>query len=512
MNIPVCNINYLGGLFMKRSKVLWVFVICLVSLSIFANGKQDASAGDEVDKPVTIEMMVGYWDVEVPNEESPAFLKVEELTNTNLDINWVNYPSSYIEKFGLTLASGDLPEVIMLPGGGQARAQNVVEAINGGMFWELGPLLSDYEYLSQIDSDVLKGTSYNGKVYALPRQTIKRDGGAVIREDWLDTLGMEIPETLDEFYEVLKAFVNDDPDQNGKDDTYGAYLTGTWFVGHFTLMTGGNPNWYIENGKVLPPFYQEEYLESMKFMKKIYDEKLINNDFIATKTSDTRDKFNSSQAGIIGGSIGQVSSGNIFTPLFKSHPDAKLNLMNVFKDPSGQRVCSEGPGLWTGFAMPVRSVKEDKLDKILTFFDQCRSPELVEIFAAGIEGIDYAKEGDKYVLLDYDSWKKNTAPLVSLYTAPIIVESLKLGYNDNDIEFYERLTDESIKGYPAIDRWFSASVPTAQLTTIIDDAVARFVIGEIDEAGFQDAIDDWKSQGGEALIEDYTRQYNLFNN
>ena len=43
----------------------------------------------------------------------------------------------------------------------------------------------------------------------------------MIRQDWLDNLGLDMPETFEEFKEVMRAFTEDDPDGNGVDDTYG---------------------------------------------------------------------------------------------------------------------------------------------------------------------------------------------------------------------------------------------------------------------------------------------------
>lgn len=66
----------------------------------------------------------------------------------------------------------------------------------------------------------------NGKRYrigkmanVLPNHTI------VIRKDWLDNLGLSIPETPEELLEICRAFTEDDPDGNGKDDTWGISMT-----------------------------------------------------------------------------------------------------------------------------------------------------------------------------------------------------------------------------------------------------------------------------------------------
>ena len=41
----------------------------------------------------------------------------------------------------------------------------------------------------------------------------------IIRQDWLDKLGLKAPTTIDEFEEVIRAFTEDDPDGNGQKDT-----------------------------------------------------------------------------------------------------------------------------------------------------------------------------------------------------------------------------------------------------------------------------------------------------
>src|SRR4030042_2784638 len=62
----------------------------------------------------------------------------------------------------------------------------------------------------------------DGKMYGLPDPgQIPPTDGLVIRKDWLDKLGLAMPKTMDELIEVARKFTNDDPDGNGKNDTYG---------------------------------------------------------------------------------------------------------------------------------------------------------------------------------------------------------------------------------------------------------------------------------------------------
>src|SRR5205085_1615698 len=72
------------------------------------------------------------------------------------------------------------------------------------------------------DPDLSKLVTVGGKAYGLQEpataQLYKRLS-LVVRQDWLDKLGLKAPTTLDEFYDVAKAFTEKDPDGNGKNDT-----------------------------------------------------------------------------------------------------------------------------------------------------------------------------------------------------------------------------------------------------------------------------------------------------
>ena len=78
-----------------------------------------------------------------------------------------------------------------------------------------------------ISESYRKHSTVNGVCYGLDQPgTIVRNEGILIRKDWLDKLGLKVPKTTDEFFEVMKAFTFKDPDGNGKNDTYGlgAYI------------------------------------------------------------------------------------------------------------------------------------------------------------------------------------------------------------------------------------------------------------------------------------------------
>ncbi|MGN0752931.1 MAG: hypothetical protein ACI4ME_00605 [Aristaeellaceae bacterium] len=102
--------------------------------------------------------------------------------------------------------------------------------------------------------------------------------GLMMRQDWLDNVGMEAPTTIDEWYEVLTAFKEGDPNGNGELDEI-PFDAGS--AGHLLFMPafGIQNGWYVdpETGKVGYGQYSEKYKAYLETMAKWYAEGLIQN-------------------------------------------------------------------------------------------------------------------------------------------------------------------------------------------------------------------------------------------
>src|SRR5690625_6385072 len=95
------------------------------------------------------------------------------------------------------------------------------EAIRDDQFWEVGPYLDEFENLGKLKDTIVENTKVDGKVYSLYQGRPLSRQGIIYRKDWADNLGIEAPTTIEEFYEMNRAFTEDDPDGNGEDDTIG---------------------------------------------------------------------------------------------------------------------------------------------------------------------------------------------------------------------------------------------------------------------------------------------------
>lgn len=105
-----------------------------------------------------------------------------------------------------------------------------------------------------------------------------------IRQDWLDNLGLEMPETVDELYDVLVAFKEQDANGNGNPDDEIPMATKNGIKQLYYLMTGfgydTNSLWYTDdNGEVHYAAVEDQYKDMLAFLNKCYSEGLISDDF-----------------------------------------------------------------------------------------------------------------------------------------------------------------------------------------------------------------------------------------
>ena len=154
--------------------------------------------------------------------------------NLNINLKVVLLPSTQADqdtKINTAAASNSLPDLFLV---NRDAWYKVTEAGLTANVDELLPLMPDRTKTHYSDPDRNKQVTYNGALYGLadPGHLPQTDA-LVIRQDWLDKLGLEAPKTLDDFMTVAKAFTNDDPDGNGKKDTYGlcAFIDGSGLNG-----------------------------------------------------------------------------------------------------------------------------------------------------------------------------------------------------------------------------------------------------------------------------------------
>ncbi|WP_410769556.1 extracellular solute-binding protein [Fontibacillus sp. BL9] len=469
-----------------------------------ANAEKEA---ETPEAPMEITIMLPLNTTEAP----PDTIKneVEKLTNTKLTYQF--FPAdSYEEKLNTSFATGSLPQVTYLKN--QSTFVQMKEAIKDGQFWEIGPLLSEFPNLSKLKPEILDNTKVDGKLYTLYIGRPLARQGIIYRKDWADKLGLSAPANVDELFAMAKAFTEQDPDGNGIKDTTGIADRNELVYGAFKTISSwfGTPNtWGTKDGQLQPEFTFQQYYDTMDFFKKLRDAGYMNQDFAATSKTDAVNMFTSGKAGMyIGGSMQDID--NLNKDLIKNVPDAVLDTHSMVAGPDGKFAQWMIPGYNNVVLFPKSAVKDEaELKKILGFFDKMMTPEVANLMYWGIEGTHYtvvegkAKAGDDKELNERE---------VKGYKDSVIGESETNGmyepYNTLPGRIHaEELILENVKvGVPDPTAALDSATYTekgVELQQIITDATYKYMYGQIDKAGFDKAVEDWKSRGGAKIIEEY---------
>lgn len=256
-------------------------------------------------------------------------IELEDMTNVHLNMTVVPQ-DSYQEKLNLLLASGDYPDIIM--SGGFSNADLVKYGSEEKILIPLNDLIEEqgyyikerFEEFPNLKSDM---TAPDGNIYGIPGNI----GGSVgheavgykmwINTKWLENLGLEKPTTTEEFYQVLKAFKEQDANGNGdpNDEIPLTGATGTW-AGEPYLFLLNAFGYYttdavmLKDGKMYPTANTEAMKEGLEYIHKLYEEGLIDPAAFTQNESQLSAVGNNEGSNIVGaascGHIGMAVSIN----------------------------------------------------------------------------------------------------------------------------------------------------------------------------------------------------------
>ena len=275
-----------------------ILMVCLI-LPLFAGGRQatQASTADIgfkatgfpiVSQPYTFSAAVLRRSMHGPYAQMEAITNMEK--KTNVTVRWIEIPEANLrERINLMLASSDLPDVFMhnlLSGDIMRYGQQGTLLPMENLIDQYAPLIKDlFTKRPEIKQYV---TTPDRHIYILPRlqELAHRVNGdnMFINKTWLDKLGLGIPNTHDEFYAVLKAFRERDPNGNGQRDEIPLSFVGGISVGtqdDFASLFAGfgmfdnGQHVMVSNGKVYFTANSPEYRNALIYFNKLYTEGLI---------------------------------------------------------------------------------------------------------------------------------------------------------------------------------------------------------------------------------------------
>ena len=305
-----------------------------------------------------------------------------------------------VQKLNTLVASGSAPDLILEYDPG-FRNQLYLQKQN----MPIDDLIEEYSTTYKelmIKFPLLKklGTHDDGKLYEVGRVLgYVPNMYMVIRQDWLDKLNLTAPTTVDELYQVAAAFATQDPDDNGKKDTYGINLVGG---GNSIDQMFQNVNWILQDGKLVKDWDRAEAANA--FRKKLFDDGIVDKDFLNDKNGKKAEQdFVTGKTGI----YTAAGSYKVFTSLYetlrKNVPEAKLTAIALPASSFGHF----SPDFNTPVQMTgMLNAKTEDPEAAIKMIDYLSSPEWVKTTYSGIEGTHYKLEDGKEVPIDAEKNKK----------------------------------------------------------------------------------------------------------
>jgi len=462
---------------------------------------------------------------------------LEERTNVHIDFT-ESPNSSAFEQFNLVVASGDYPDLFRnfnawyLSGPTAAYQEDVIidmtDLINEYMPY--------YQYCLTLHPDDLKNVTDENGMMLYVSSVIQYEPlgmGAGIRQDWLDTVGLDRPHTLEELENVLLTFKSELGVESPLDINSGNYAS-AFFISAFDnlgLVFQHDADSHVTYGGISDGF--RDYLA---LMKSWYEKELFTKDFMSI-TDNPRDPIFTEK--LCGGETG----------VFSGRATDWVSYVNGNVDPNAKYTGLEPTVLHEGDLNHFYDTPRTVNNGTIAISTQCEDPETAAIwmdYMFSYDGallLDYGIEGESYNIVDgrpvfdyayiqqfaadhgwdntrfaawlyynpFNDWFGFRAYMVDPSTAPEVTEALGIW---NDMSYYSD------------DNWrmpFSLTYTTEEsderavlqsdINTYTSETIAKFITGELNLDSDWDAyVANMESMNIERLREiteaAYQRQVN----
>ncbi len=541
---------------MKTKKRVVLLVACILLLSMLCAGCGDKSGKtkqvsgldlggetEELTLPIsedglTLSMFIGLDRKVSAHSQSyneVEFIKeLEKRTGIHLEFQHAT-GTAVDEQFNLLLASGELPDLIMYKW--LMESVNVDGIVNDGVILRLNDYINKYapNYKKVLEENPLAAKELKLLDGSIPtfamlqlEPMLRTSSGFMIRQDWLDRLGLQMPQTIDDWYTVLKAFKEQDANGNGDPNDEIPFSAGTsqQFVNFLGAYGIGSDEFYVKDGKMKYGPLEPEFEQYIRTMSKWYKEGLIDNEYLTVGQS------NKMESDIGGATFGAVS-GNLgkWTNVAKETVPG-FNLVGA-----PWPMAEDGVRYSTGKAY-VKQVNDsgiaissncEHIKEAVKWLDYLFTEEGTRLVQFGIEGesyemVDGVPTFTDAVMNNKDGWTVDQA--VAKYAFPHIgFPKIMSKHAYTQIQMGSEVQTKSVETWMDCDTslLYSDLLMTpeekaeftsikVQVDTFTDEMFSKLILGTEDFKNYDKVIDNIKKMGIERALEIAQTAYERFVN
>ncbi len=406
---------------MKKASILSAVLATAMVFSVFTgcststtSSQEETSQSESAETQQDLKAMIGQYPI--ATAEEPLTLKIwatmgdviandikdfndilafqEMEKRTGVHIEWTHAVAGQdTEAFNLMLASRDLPDLIRNNIG--TAGKEAIKYVQDDVIIDISPYMEyapNFKKIIDDDAELYRQLSDdNGGIYFFP--SLNEDPGTrayrgfIIRQDWIDKVGMSMPTNTDELYELLKAWQEQDVNGNGEKDECFTGRGDTDFILYNLLWCfGADYNFQLKDGKVTHGLLTDEFKEGMSYIAKLYSEGLIDPDYLTNDTSKWEAKFIS---GIAGASYGIASRVDKFTKNVEGSTFLPIPILNGPEGRPGKTFDNTLTNIFKTQQTVCITTANQNIEKSMMWMDYVYSEEGEILFNLGVEGISY---------------------------------------------------------------------------------------------------------------------------
>ncbi|MEV5027020.1 extracellular solute-binding protein [Paenibacillus sp. LPE1-1-1.1] len=506
----------------KLGLLLTALILAITALSGCGNN-ENSSKENEQNQKGTAESSVDIevWGTNIGYKPIEQGSKLYEFYKEKLGVG-VIHPyiewgggTNYLNQLNMKIAANEMPDLFI-------PQQGIEDSLaKNGAIADLTELLPKYapNVMSAISEDIWNVVKANdptgqGKIYYIPSIVEYGRYGGMIRQDWLDKLGLKMPTTQDEYVEVLKAFRDKDPNGNGKQDEIptGGREQVRWmdhlFAMYGVAMFEGYPEWDIYNGELTYSAVTPNMKAALAFIAELYKEGLIDKESLL----NTKDKWE--------GKIHSDKVGNYFH--WVEH--GSLVFENLYKNAGIKAQYSVLPlpkvegyeGFYTmkkiaNAQWVVKNNKDEaKLMATLKLLNNMYDKSKFKDLYLGVEGMHYTMKDGKAVKLPDDKANQENL-LLNTYSSVGTLDMTVDLYNSTASEDNKWAMDQVTRNIQEAQKYaksiagdgMPASIydgfPDINNRTLYAEYASKIIIGTYSIDKFDEFVEKWNQSGGEEV-------------
>ena len=411
-----------------------------------------------------------------------------------IELEWNIVTSEYDSQLNIRLAGGTPPDIFAVN-----RTMMPIFA-KQGLLLDLEPYLDRLHYVPQeFTQEELDRGRYAGKLYSFARRKYLNYANFHIRMDWLENLGLPVPTTLEEYRDTLIAFTNNDPDGNGKNDTYGYTGEGlsafSPFYGAYGTTVPGQ--FMVKDGKVVYSTIDPATKDAIAYIKTLVEANVLDPEIMTNTSLAHQQKAFKGECGAIKLGFWEIIKTQYAEQIKALDPKADWQLIPAPIGPAGSFEGSTDAMSAPGYTAVSADLVDDpaKLDKVLELFDFLTDPNGgARLVQYGVEGVHYNLVDGKVVATDKmnDLTYTFNYQLAGRDDLPYLL--VKYPYSLAQLEFSERMP--LIQTYNSLVT-IPETVTHSDIARYSEEEVIKFIYG-------QRSLDEW-----DQFVDTLFKTYNL---